>query len=434
MGPWLVGSASLAGSLAVFIMWLHDTPPVVGEGPWLVAVGRVTGLEGTYALLLTIVLLARVWWIERLVGMEHLFTWHRRVSHTAVALLVAHAFFIIWGYAVSFHASVPAEAKYQVLDLPDVLAATVALALLVALAVVSLRRLRRRLAYQTWYFIHLYAYVAVALSFAHQFATGADFASHPLNRELWGGGYVLTFGLLVWYRAIVPVRSSWRHHLRVSHVEPEGAGSTSIYITGRNLAALGGEPGQFFIWRFLTRDGWWQAHPFSLSAPVHEDRLRLTVRASGDFTSALPALPQGSRVVAEGPFGRFTARARRRRRVVLVAAGAGIAPVRALFETIAADPGELTLIFRAHDETDLSLRAEIDRIASERGARVEYVVGSRAERTEFDDPMALADFVGRSDDCDVFLCGPRGFMERSRRTLIAMGVPRGRVHAEYFET
>ncbi len=52
----------------------------------------------------------------------------------------------------------------------------------------------RRLRYETWYFIHLYTYLAIALSFSHQLATGNEFITHPANRLLWVGLYILTFG------------------------------------------------------------------------------------------------------------------------------------------------------------------------------------------------------------------------------------------------
>ncbi len=431
----LFSALFLAGAIGVFSMWAHDTAPVRSAGEWLVALGRVTGLEGTYAALVVVLLLARVWWLEKLIGMDRAFWWHRWLGQATVLLLVAHACLIVWGYSVSFHAGFLHETKSVVLDLPDMLAATVALALFIVVGVVSVRYVRRRLKYQTWYFIHLYLYVAIALSFAHQFSTGADFASHPLNREIWVAMYAVVFALLLWYRVAVPLRSSLRHRLSVGDVIREADGTVSVYITGQHLSRLRAEPGQFFIWRFLTAEGWWQAHPFSLSAPPDDSSLRLTIRSSGDFTREIGSLRAGSRVIAEGPFGSFTARRRRRGKVLLVAAGAGIAPIRALFETLPCAGNGLTLLYRVSDESSLALREELDEIAARRGARVLYLVGNRAERPEVVDHGALEALVG--DDLaqyDAYLCGPRGFMEAVRNALLKAGVPTRRIHRELFET
>ena len=38
--------------------------------------------------------------------------------------------------------------------------------------------------YETWWAVHLYTYLAVALSFAHQLWTGAPFIDHPLAARL----------------------------------------------------------------------------------------------------------------------------------------------------------------------------------------------------------------------------------------------------------
>ena len=63
--------------------------------------------------------------------------------------------------------------------------------------ITSARIARRRLRYETWYFLHLYTYIAIALSFSHQLATGNEFITHPANRALWAALYVVTFGLLL---------------------------------------------------------------------------------------------------------------------------------------------------------------------------------------------------------------------------------------------
>jgi ferredoxin-NADP reductase len=75
----------------------------------------------------------------------------------------------------------------------------------------------------------------------------------------------------------------------------EAPGVTSIEIGGRRLERLRARSGQFFTWRFLTRDRWWEAHPFSLSAAPDGKRLRITVKGVGEYTSSLRALRPGTR-------------------------------------------------------------------------------------------------------------------------------------------
>ncbi len=270
----------------------------------------------------------------------------------------------------------------------------------------SARAARRRLSYETWHFVHLYTYLAIALAFAHQFATGADFTDRRV-RVLWAAFYVVVAALLLWYRVCVPLRAAFRHRLRVTDVVRENRDVVSIYLTGTGWTNSARSAGQFFRWRFLTRDLWWAANPYSLSAAPSHGRLRITVKITGQHSAALLRLQPGTRVFAEGPYGSFTAARRRRRHVVLIGAGIGITPLRALFEALPGYPGDLTLVYRESSADDLVLRHEIDAIAAARGAQVHYVVGRRHRNRH--DPLS-ADNLGRMlpwlRQADVYLCGP----------------------------
>jgi ferredoxin-NADP reductase len=301
--------------------------------------------------------------------------------------------------------------------------------LLVVIGVVSARAARRRISYETWHFVHLYTYLAIALAFSHEFATGADFID-VRARWLWAGCYIVVGALLVWYRLIAPLNSVARHRMRLVSVRPESVDVVSLYIAGRHLDELRAESGQFFRWRFLTRELWWAANPYSLSAPPSSDHLRITVKIAGRHSAALRALRPGTRVLAEGPYGSFTAARRRRSRVLLVGAGAGITPLRSLFETIPAAAGEITLIYRARTPSDLVLRGELDRIAEDRGAVVHYVLGSRTG-----DPLSAVELqrlVPGLAEHDVFLCGPDGMSSAVRASLRQAGVPARHIHHESF--
>ncbi len=108
----------------------------------------------------------------------------------------------------------------------------------------------------------------------------------------------------------------------------------SVVCAGRRVERLAVSGGQFFQWRFLAKDLWWHAHPFSLSALPHPPYLRLTVKALGDQGRAIARLRPGTRVFIEGPYGTFTAHARTAARVALIGAGVGVTPLRALLEEL----------------------------------------------------------------------------------------------------
>jgi ferredoxin-NADP reductase len=353
-----------------------------------------------------------------------------------VSLAVAHTLLIIWGYSVSAHTGLVHQTWSLLTTYPDVLMATVALGLLVVVGVVSARAARRRLRYETWHFIHLYTYLAVALMFSHQFSTGADFVSSVQNRVLWSAMYIGVGAALLWYRFVVPLVNLGRHVMHVEAVVPEAPGVISVYIRGRNLHWLRAESGQFFRWRFLTRELWYAANPYSLSAAPWNDRMRITVKVSGEHSAALAHLKPGTRVLAEGPYGSFTASLRSRRKVLLIGAGVGITPLRALFETIPGNPGDVTLVYRASTADDLVLQAELNEIARVRGAQVHYLLSRPAHgNRERHDPLhadRLRRLIPDIEHHEVYLCGPDALTEALRATLRSLGVPARHIHHESF--
>ena len=434
---WTVGVVIVANGVVVLGLWLRhgglhilDTP----GGP-LTAAGQVLGLVGTYAVLVELLLMSRIGWLERAIGFDRLAVWHRWAGFSAVTLLVGHAVFITLGYAQGTGQSIAAQLGDFIRHYADVLMSIVGLALFLAVAITSVRAGRRRLARETWYAIHLYAYLAVALSFAHQLSVGSDFTTDGVARAWWVCLYVAVFGAILAWRVGRPLAFNAHHRLRIESVRDEADGIVSVYITGRDLDSVRAEAGQFFLWRFLTGSGWAKAHPFSLSAAPNGRFLRITVKALGDDTVRIRRLGRGVRVFAEGPYGTFTARRRTRPRVVLIAGGIGITPLRSLLESLPADPCDLTLLYRVIAAGDIAFRDELDHLAHARGIDVRLLVGADIGDDETDrlGVPALREMVPDIADRDVYVCGPPALVDAIRRRLARVGVPAAQTHYERFE-
>lgn len=377
--PGAVLSLIFLGAAAVLAMWWlnADTKPTVGD--WLTEVGRITGLLAGYAVVVLLALMARVPALERGIGSDRLARWHGLGGRYTVTLIVVHGLFITWGHAVAANTGVLEQGKTMVLTYPNVMMATVAGLLFVLIGVTSARAARKRMRYETWHFIHFYTYLAIALAFSHQFSTGKDFIDYPVARIVWSAMYVVVGLLLVWYRFMAPVRLAFRHQLRVTDVVRESDDIVSIYMTGVQLHRLHAEPGQFFRWRVMSKGLWYSANPYSLSAPVHLDLVRITVRLSGDHSRALAAVKPGTWVFPEGPYGAFTSVRQTQRKVLLLGGGVGVTPLRTLFETLPVAPGDLTMVYRASLEADIIFRDEFEVLAAQSGQHVRFLIGTRDE-------------------------------------------------------
>jgi ferredoxin-NADP reductase/DMSO/TMAO reductase YedYZ heme-binding membrane subunit len=419
-----------AGAAAVLALWWQDTGSIAGAGQWLTGAGRITGLLAGYTAPVLLLLMARIPLLERGLGADRLARWHAVGGRYLVGLLTAHVLTIIWGYALTVRRGVVGEGVDIVLHYPDMLKAGFGTLLMFGVGAVSARAARRRIGYDLWYYLHLATYLAVALCFAHQLSNGADLGEGPA-RAAWYVLYLGTAVVLGWYRLIVPWLRDRRHRLRVAEVRPEGPGVVSVFVTGQRLDGLRAEAGQFFRLQFQAPGLRWSANPYSLSAPPHPHFLRFTVKDLGSHSAAVARLRPGTPVRAEGPYGAFTARrVRGGRPVLLLAAGVGITPLRALFETVPARRGALTLVYRASRPQDVVFRAELDAVAAARGARVHYLTGPREEVGGTG--AALARLVPGLARHEVFVCGPDAMAEAAVRDLRAAGVPRTRIHHESF--
>ena len=320
---------------------------LAAPGGLAIAAGQLAGLAGSYLLLVMLLLISRLPWLEGVLGQDRLVRWHRRLGPWPIVLLGAHAVLITVGYAQQSSIGPWHELGILLTSYPDVLMATVAFGLLVMAGVASFRAARARMRYETWWAVHLYTYLALALAFSHQLADGVSFVGHPLARVFWVVIWASTAGVVLVYRVAHPlVAHGVPPAPRGRGAGPRAPGSSLSSAPGRHLERLPVVGGQFLQWRFLRPSLWWQAHPYSISALPRPPYLRVTVKTLGDYSDSLADLPVGTRVAIEGPYGAVTAHRRRGNKVLLVAAGVGVTPIRALLEDLPRDV-DVVVVLRA---------------------------------------------------------------------------------------
>ena len=425
--------AAMAGlglaAVLAFYLANESLAALTSPGGWFLAIGRLSAFVGTYGLIVMLVLIARIPSLERAVGQDRLVRWHRRLGPWPVSLIALHVVTVTVGYAEIGHNSLLGQVSAFVLHYPDVLASAAGFVLLVMAAVSSHRLARRQMRYETWWVVHLYTYLAIALAFTHQIRVGVPFLTHALAREAWTVLWVATALVVLGYRFVAPLLRNWRHQLRVTEVVEEAPGVHSLTIKGHDLDRLAVAGGQFFQWRFLSPGLWWHSHPYSLSAMPRPPFLRVTVKALGDQSGALAHVKPGTRVFAEGPYGTFTHHALNTRRAVLIGAGVGVTPLRALLEDLPSDV-IVSVIVRASRSEDLVHRDEIAALVEARRGQYHELIGPRAQ-VRFD-ARALRRLVPDIAQRDVYVCGPSGFADLAVNAATRAGAANEHVHVEAF--
>jgi predicted ferric reductase len=428
---YAIGALVVGNGLAIVWLWWHggNVEGVHTTADVFTSIGRLSGLLSAYLALIQVILLARIPALERTVGFDRLTRWHRWNGHACIDLVVVHVVFIVWGYALLDKLSIGGELSTMLGGgvYPGMITATIGTAFLLAVVATSYTIVRRRLPYEWWYAVHLLAYAGIALAWFHQIPTGNELVVDTLAADWWRSLFVATLAIIVGFRVVVPLVHAFRYRLRVERVVEETFGIVSIYIVGRSLDRLTAEPGQFFLWRFLDRRRIWSAHPFSLSAAPDGRSLRITVKSLGDHTRRLADVRPRTRVVAEGPLGTFTEDVRQREKVLLIAGGIGITPVRALVESMG---GDVVVVYRVVTDGEAIFRDELEQL----GASVHYVVGDHRtnEGRRLLAPRHLLALVPDLAERDVYVCGPPAMTEVIERNLRRAGVQRRHVHSERF--
>ncbi|WP_425953434.1 ferredoxin reductase family protein [Xylanimonas sp. McL0601] len=443
---WGPASAAVIWGTSVIVaaLWLRGggiQALFAGGGDALTTLGRATGLAASNLLLYQVLLMARVPVFERGLGRDKITRWHRLTGFWSFWLMLAHIALVVLGYAATGNAGWWAQTWDFVVSYPGMLLATAGTTALVAVVVLSIRAARRRLRYESWHLLHLYAYVGVGLALPHQLWTGADFLSSPLATVYWWTLWALAAGSVVVFRVAVPLaRSAW-HGLHVEAVVPDGDRGITVHLRGRHLHLLGAVAGQFFVFRFLDGPGWTRAHPFSLAQAPRRDRYAIAARIVGDGTERMAQMRPGTRVLVEGPYGRMTGAERTGRKLLMLGAGAGVAPLVALLQEQPWRRGEATIITRDHAPQDALLTDALEDLVTRRSLRWYRLDGARASRgpswlpTQYSTWAGqdiLREMAGPLHAYDVYLCGPDPWMAAVRKDLDAAGVRASRIHAESF--
>jgi len=431
---WRVNFVTLAAGLGfgavVGTSLVTLLPGVSSSGGMANALGSTCAMTGTYLCLMLMVLISRVAWIEKEAGHDRMIQWHRSIAPYSLFLIVGHVVFTTIGYAQSSNVGVLHQLWLLITTYGWMLPATVGFALMVILGLASHQIARRRMKYETWWTAHLYFYIAIALSFGHQITTSQLFLAHPLLKKFWIGLYVFIGLLILVSRIAVPLWLSLRSGLKVSKVVRETDNVVSIYVTGRNLKRFNASGGQFFQWRFITPHWWWQAHPYSLSMKPIDNEMRITVKHLGDQSSSFQELLKpGTRLIAEGPYGVFTAKQRYTNAVTAFAAGIGVTPIRAMMDDLPKSVN-ITFIYRVSDGEHAPLRQELDAFAERKGWEVVYLEGPREQH-----PMTveyMSQYAPALLHSDIYICGPNGFMDGVIKMVTDAGVPEKRIHHESF--
>lgn len=423
----------LAGVVALWAAGSWELLLSGSEG-MLIALARLAALTGSVAILAQFVLISRSPWLEPAFGFDRLTRIHRTNGVIAFVLISLHIPLVIGGYSLANNLSGPEQMTMFLEDYRYVLLALIAYVVLVLTIIFSIIVTARRLGYEVWHLIHLFNYTVLFLAIWHQVTHGHTLVSYDWFRYGWYGLHLAVLGNLLLYRFFRPVWQARRHRFRVERVVREADGVVSIYVSGRNLDKFRYRAGQFAKWRFLAPGIWGEEHPFTISVEPNGRYLRLTPKAIGGYTAKIQDLPASTRAVVSGPLGEFTLDRADSRRLLFIAGGIGITPIRAMCAVLP-DSFEAVLLYVLKSPEEAVFKQELEEVARSKNLRIHYIytreAGSGPNHGHLD-RQSLRELVPDITEREVFICGPTAMMDAATDDLIGLGVDSSAIHSERF--
>ncbi len=405
------------------IFWARTLATGMPLSNYLYDAGRFLALVGFVLILFQYVLSSRIRIIERGIGLDKLFLIHRKFGVLGLIFIFIHPVLLFTSSILK--GDTPPFPPLKILGI-------ITLTLIIVTAGAAILYKRLRLKYETWKNIHRAGYAIFAMGFVHSFFMGSDLYNWPL-RIFWivmACIYVIVSLYRLWNWSHVR-----RHPFSVAEVLQETPDVWSLYFNGKYRDY---KPGQFMIVQLVRNGKVSEPHPFTISSSPTGDRLSISVKSSGDFTSTIGDTKIADTAYIDAPYGVFSFLNHDARDLVFIAGGIGITPFISMLWYMHDKKLErnIILIWGNKTEKDVVFKEDLERMASEMTSlKIVHVMSGQDDWTGekgYIDEEKLKRHVSNFQDSQFFICGPPVMMTAVERTLRKLGVPKKKIHYERF--
>jgi predicted ferric reductase len=403
------------------VLWLvFPLPDTLETNYALQFIGEVVASTVMILIAMTLVLAARPRFLEPYFGgLDQMWQTHKKVSMLAFLLLIVHFF------------SIP-KTEELVNGKPIGMVAFLGMVFLVLLTVAPRVPLISRflsLNYSKWRIAHKLLGVFFILGLVHYLLVGT------ISKQTVPGTYMLlwsSIGIIAFiYRQFFSRMFEPYREYVVEKVNQLNGTCEEISLKPKGKQKVDFKAGQFVYVYFKCRH-LREPHPFTVSSSPQDDTLRLTVKASGDWTRYLVKnLTPDTTAAVHGGFGMFNYQDGGPEQV-WIAGGIGITPflswVRDLNGQLDAD---VDFFYGVRGEADALFWDEFKAVNDAyNNFRAHLQYSSRAGHLSPEDIAEMSQ--GNIANKHIYMCGPIKMTEGFAQSFKEMGVPAGQIHYEEF--
>lgn len=219
---------------------------------------------------------------------------------------------------------------------------------------------------------------------------------------------------------------------RVEAVKHPNASSTEVTMRAKKQPMKKHRAGQFLFVRFPSEKDLNESHPFTISSAPAEDVLRLTIKASGNFTRDLFAkLQEGADAVIEGAYGMFNYKTGGPKQI-WIAGGIGLTPFLSFVRDMDGNLQQnVDLYYTVRHPEEAIFVHELEAAAA-KNSRLRIHIRYSAKEGSLTMEDILKNAGGDVRGYDVYLCGPLPMMQAFEKKFLALGLPKTNIHYEEF--
>jgi ferredoxin-NADP reductase len=230
--------------------------------------------------------------------------------------------------------------------------------------------------------------------------------------------------------------------LRLASITQQTHDAKTLRFTVADEQKVKIRPGQFLTFSFLF-DGKKITRSYSIcSSAARPGYVEITPKRTNQGCVSVflnERASVGMTVEAKGPFGSFCFDESRHNTIVLLAAGSGITPLRAMLRYMddLCLETNVILLYCVRTSNDVIFASELEQLSS-RLKNFRYHILLSQPHAEWPGPRGhisrefIENTVEDAASRDFFLCGPPPFMDASRDILTKMGIKPERIRQESF--
>lgn len=419
LGNWAIIALVI---LNIIVWWIF--PPENDGRPnfWRQYAGEVIGANNIILMACSLFLSTRPKWAEQYFGgLDKMYMTHRHTSTAAFLLIFVHVLTVpitTTGWALGNYLAVIAFTGIVTIVL-----------ITLAPRIPFLNRLTAG-DYEDWKKLKRYIGIFFILAFIHSLTVPS--ALDALIAITWVEVFFIIGTISYLYTEFFGRFFKQYMPYNVEAVKHPNNSSTEVTLRPKKNPIKKHRAGQFLFVRFPRDKILNESHPFTISSAPAEDVLRLTIKASGNFTRDLFShLKEGTDATIEGPYGMFNYKTGGPKQI-WIAGGIGLTPflsfTRDMDGSLAHD---VDLYYTVRHPEEAIFVDELE-AADAKNPRLNVHIRYSAKDGSLRIDDIIKNVQGDIRSYHVYMCGPLPMTMAFEKKFLELGVPKENLHYEEF--